>query len=169
MCLFVNVIKQLSNGLFQIEKFIVRILVSVMCLILFAGVALRYVFNTPLYWSGEVAIFALVWVSFIGGSMGIKLEKAATVTIVTDFLNERWQKVIYTIGWAIVCAFCIFLFIYSIKWISLPSMSQQKTDALQISVFYPYLVIPFSFFSLSIHTLYKFLENLSTLRAKEDE
>lgn len=161
-----NLIKRLSDGLFTFEKFIVSILVSVMCLILFVSVALRYIFSSPLYWAGEVAIFALVWVSFIGGSMGIKLEKAATVTIVTDFMKERIQKIVFTIGWAIVVCFCIFLLIYSLKWITLPSMTQQRTDALQIPVFYPYLIIPFGFLSLTIHTLCKFFENLIALKER---
>jgi len=163
-----NFISKLSDGIFIIEKYVVSILVAVMCLVLFVSVALRYVFSAPLYWSGEVAIFSLVWVSFIGGSMGIKLEKAAAVTIVTDLLKGRIQKIIIIVGWAVVVCFCAFLLFYSLKWISSPTMRIQKTDALHIPVIYPYLIIPIGFLSLTIHTLAKFFESLVSFKEKEN-
>lgn len=159
-----NIFKKISNGLFIFEKYVVMVLVAVMCLILFSSVALRYVFNAPIYWSGEVAIYALVWTSFIGGSMGIKLEQAVTVTALTDKLKENVRNIVFMVGWFIVLLFSLYLLFYTLKWISLPSMTVQKSDALQIPIIYPYLIMPYAFFSIGIHSLAKFVEHIDIVR-----
>ncbi|MBO8163499.1 MAG: TRAP transporter small permease [Brevibacillus sp.] len=161
-----NILRRISDTLFAIEKLAAIILISVMLCSLVAGVMFRYVLNSPLAWSDEVAIFALVWITFIGGSMGIKLEQAASVTIFTDFLKGRSKEIIFTIGWGIVFVFCLFLLIYSWAWIMSPSIGVQKSSSLQLPMIYPYLSVPVGLSFLTVHTLSKFVDCLFSGRGK---
>ena len=57
-----------------------------------AGVVYRYVLKSPLVWSDEVAIFSLIWLTFIGGSMSVKLGRTAVVTIFVDKFTGKVKK-----------------------------------------------------------------------------
>ncbi|USG64339.1 TRAP transporter small permease [Brevibacillus ruminantium] len=161
-----KILRKVSDTIFQIEKVCAAVLVFVMLGALVSGVAFRYLFNSPLIWSDEVAIFALVWITFVGGSMGIKLDQAASVTIITDFLKKRPQQIVFAIGWGIVFVFCLFFLIYSCIWVTSPSIGVQKSSTLQIPMLYPYLSVPFGFFCLTFHTLSKFADSLFDWREK---
>ncbi len=52
--------------------YIAKFMMVAMVLIIFANVVLRYVFNSGLMWSEEVALLLAVWFIFIAMSLGVK-------------------------------------------------------------------------------------------------
>ena len=52
--------------------YIAKVMMIVMVLIIFVNVVLRYVFNSGLMWSEEVALLLAVWFIFIAMSLGVK-------------------------------------------------------------------------------------------------
>lgn len=105
-----QITKKISDLIFSVEKIIVNILSIVMLGSISLGVFFRFVLNNPLSWSDELAIYTLVWITFIGGSMGVKTQQAASLTIVFDRLNIKSQKIVLIIAHGIVTAFSIFVF-----------------------------------------------------------
>jgi TRAP-type C4-dicarboxylate transport system permease small subunit len=65
--------------------YVAEILLIAMVLIIFANVTLRYVFNSGLNWSEEIALLIAVWFSFIAMGLGVK-EK---LHIHINLLDER--------------------------------------------------------------------------------
>jgi TRAP-type C4-dicarboxylate transport system permease small subunit len=131
-----------------------------------AGVIFRYFLNAPLSWTDEMAIYSLVWVTFIGGSMGIKRQQAAAVTLLMDRFSGKARRVLLSLGFAVITGFCLYLFFLSVTWISAPTMLLQKSQSMDLPMFYPYLCIPIGLGCMSIHSLDLLLR---TLLADEGE
>lgn len=85
-------IHSLSEILHSIEKILAIILCIFMLISLSLGVFYRYFLSSPLNWSDETAIFSLAWLTFIGGSMSIKRQNSAAVTLFMDKMNGKTKK-----------------------------------------------------------------------------
>lgn len=144
-------VQRLSDGVFAIERILGIILMIVMLGSISAGVFFRYFLKSPLSWTDELAIFMLIWVTFIGGSMSVKRQQAAAVTLLFDHLKPKMRKLILIIGFTITAFFSLFVGYLSINWILAPSVSMQMSPSLGISMFYQYLAIPIGFFCMGIH------------------
>lgn len=157
-----KVIHILSDTVYKIEKVLAGIILTIMLVSLFLGVTSRYIFNAPIVWTGEVTLFTLAWVTFIGGSMSIKTKQAVAVTILTDYLHGNMKKRVITIGLFICILFTLALSYYSIQWIMNPMILMQKSDALQLPMILPYLSVPVGIVFMTIHTIHIFVDFLQT-------
>lgn len=159
----------LSDTVFKLEKLVSIILMIVMLTSLSAGVIFRYFFSNPLSWSEELAIYTLIWITFIGGSMSIRTEQAASLAIVFEKLKISSQKVILIIGFLFITAFSVFVGYLSLNWISSPSVSMQIAPSLGITMFYPYLAIPIGFLCMGIHSLNHFVQSFTYGKNKNEQ
>ena len=75
--------------------------------------------------------FALVWLTFIGGSMGIKLNESPAITLFMDKIKGTTRKILLAVGILAVLAFVdlYFLSIYYLAIIPKYSRSKIKLDA----------------------------------------
>ncbi|WP_428908483.1 TRAP transporter small permease [Niallia sp. Krafla_26] len=157
-----KIISIISDTIFKVEKVLANIILAIMVLSLFLGVVTRYIFNAPLVWTGEVTLYTLAWVTFIGGSMSIKTNQAVAVTLLTDYLRGMTKKAIVSIGLLICVLFTGLLSYYSIQWISNPTILLQKSDALQLPMIIPYLSVPVGIVFMLIHSINIFVTYLIT-------
>jgi TRAP-type C4-dicarboxylate transport system permease small subunit len=157
-------IHRLSDLVHKVEKFIVVILGLAMLISLSAGVLFRYVLDSPLTWSDETAIFSLVWLTFIGGSMGIKTQKSAAVSIFIDRFSGKIKNILFGIGLLAALIFVAYILYLSIIWLSSPTILIQKSNSMQLPMIIPYMSVPVSFFFLTIHSLDLFLKNFQDKR-----
>ncbi len=51
-----------------------ELLLTIMVVLVFTNVVLRYVFNSGILWSDEIALLVAVWFSFIAMALGVKLR-----------------------------------------------------------------------------------------------
>ncbi len=161
-----KVIHKISDWVYNLEKIIAVILCSLILVSLAAGVLYRYVLHSPLIWSDETAIFALVWITFIGGSMGIKLNESPAITLFMDKIKGTTRKVLLALGILSVLVFVVYIFYLAIIWLSSPNILVQKSSSMQMPMIYAYLSVPVSFFFMAVHTLSLFIKNFQT---KEEE
>ncbi|MGP4078872.1 TRAP transporter small permease [Pseudalkalibacillus sp. R45] len=152
--------KALSNGISTIEKYISIVLMFSMAVIVTLAVAFRYLFNSPLSWAGEVSIFLLIWVSFIGGSLGLKYRSQAAVSIVLEYLPPKVKKVVLVIGHVFMLIFLGLILFYSYQWILSPSVAFQKSTSLLLPMWIPYLAVPLGLTFAAIHLIANMLEEI---------
>lgn len=155
-----KLISHLSDVIFKIEKVLVIILVGLMFISITTGVLFRYFLKMPLHWADETAIFSLVWLTFIGGSMSIKQGHVASVTIFIDRLNGKLKYILLCISTILILGFGVLILLTSIKWILQPTIAFQKSPIMQIPMIYPYLSVPVGILFLCIHSLNLFVEVL---------
>ena len=117
-----KVINKLSDVVFNIEKVLAIILATGLLVSLAGGVLFRYFLKSPLFWSDELAIFCLIWITFIGGSMRLKLKESPSITILTDLVPLKVKKVLNIISNIVLLAFVGYILYLSFQWISMPNI-----------------------------------------------
>lgn len=161
-----NIVQKLSDFINQIEKLLAILLLIVMTGSLVAGVVFRYFLQSPLTWSDEVATLTLVWITFLGGSICIKNQQLATVDILIDKLKGRTRRVLLSLGSFIVVLFCLYFLWLSVRWITSPTISFERSDALQLPMIIPYSSVPIGICFMTIHFIHTFL---LALRSTDEE
>lgn len=79
----------------KFNKFLDGVTVLCMGMILIlvvAQVVLRYVFNSPLTWSEELAVYIMVWMTFIGSVICMRDNEHIEVTILVDYLPHGLRR-----------------------------------------------------------------------------
>lgn len=112
-------------------------------LTLSAGVISRYIFNSPIFWTDEVARILLIWSIFIGAAMGFRKD-ASTSHIGMDYfvskLPLKIKKIARRFEWIVNMFFCLLILIigtmFFIQTISF------RTAALDISKGFIYVCLP---------------------------
>jgi TRAP-type C4-dicarboxylate transport system permease small subunit len=83
-------------GLFNLVHiglvYIAKMMMVAMVLIIFTNVVLRYVFNSGLMWSEEVALLLAVWFIFIAMSLGVKQGLHINITLIPESRLPYWLK-----------------------------------------------------------------------------
>ncbi|MBU0934371.1 MAG: TRAP transporter small permease [Spirochaetes bacterium] len=64
--------------------YLAKFMMVAMVLIIFVNVVLRYVFNSGLMWSEEVALLLAVWFIFIAMSLGVKQGLHINITLIPE-------------------------------------------------------------------------------------
>lgn len=148
-----NIIRTLSDTIFKVEKLIAMILGAMMLFSLGAGVVYRYVLKAPLVWSDEVAILCLVWITFLGGSMGVKMQNSAAITFLMDALKGKLRIILLSIGILITMLFVGTIIYISFGWLSSPNIALQKTASMGLPMIYGYISVPICFSFMFIHLI----------------
>lgn len=102
MTKLVGFAESLDNALAHLERWI-----SISCLIVIVtvtalGVFYRYVLDDPLIWSNSAGIVALMWLTFIGGSLLFKTNDHINITAIPSLLSERAWTILSTIFFAMI-------------------------------------------------------------------
>jgi len=145
----------LSGWIESFEKVISMILISSMTIIIAVAVIFRYFFNAPIYWASELSIFIMAWITFIGGSLGLKYKSQASVSFMVDRFSDKGRKVLEVISYIIILAFMALLLYLSYQWVF--SLSSQKSTSMRIPMWVPYLSVPVGLTFAFIHLFTHFL------------
>jgi C4-dicarboxylate transporter DctQ subunit len=159
-------VKVVSDFIESIEKALAVVFMFAMTVILTAAVVFRYFLNAPIFWAGEVSIFLMVWLTFLGGSLGLKYKSQAAVLIVVDYLPEKIQKIITFIANLLILAFLLLLMYYSYQWILSSNVALQKSSALRMPMWIAYVSVPIGLTFAFIHLLSDFIDRIRVVKIK---
>ena len=135
-----NVILRISSFLAKASTSAARVLLAFVAFILLLQVILRYVFNAALPWPEEAARYAMIWVVLLTGCALVRDRELITV----DFFDRLWPRKV------IVYRDNLYrLLLLVLLWVLLKEGVaqaihgwQNRTTALEIRWFWPYLAIP---------------------------
>ena len=88
-----------------IPRIVLVILMVIMLVDMMLGVFFRYVVGEALAWSEEVGTLSLIWLTFIGGAIGITRSSHFSIHLLLDHLRPNQQRILRT-----AIAFLIVLF-----------------------------------------------------------
>lgn len=148
----------LSDCLARIEKLLGIVLMLAMAVVVTLAVVFRYLLNAPFSWAGEVSVYLLIWVSFIGGSLGLKYKSQAAVTILLDYLPAKVQKILMIIGHILILLFFALMLYYSYQWVLSPGVAFQKSSALLLPMWIPFSAVPVGLTFATVHVLSNLIE-----------
>lgn len=144
---------RISDVITKIEEMLMIILMAAMVIIVTFSVAFRYFFNSPITWAGEVSIFLLIWVTFLGGSWGLKYNSQASITFLMDKVTGNQKKILMIIHLFSMILFLGVILFYTYKWIFLPSVHIQKSSSLLLPMWIPYSAVPIGLTFAAIHLI----------------
>ncbi len=101
------------------EEILVTITLLVMVTCVFAQVIARYVFNTAITWTEELAGFCMVWSVYIGASLAVKERFHFRILAFLKLIPEKIAKIVVVLGDICWMIFCFLMLIYSYEYLLL--------------------------------------------------
>ena len=106
----VRVCIRLSEAVLRVERHAVQALMALLLSLILVNVASRYG-GWPIFWIDEAAVFAIVWLSFIGASAMARLRLDFAVTLLTGQLGPVAARRV-----KVAATFCSLLFAGALLW-----------------------------------------------------
>lgn len=115
------------------------------------GVFSRYILNSPVIWSEEVARFLMIWLAFVGSSVVFRRRELVNFQFFLNILPHKVFKVV-----TIFIQIAVLLFLVGFLKIGIGSMELFKkstASATQISLFWPALGLIVGGVFMLVHSL----------------
>jgi TRAP-type C4-dicarboxylate transport system permease small subunit len=122
-----------------------------MTLLVGAQVAGRFVFGYSIFWSDELARFLLVWISFLGMSVGARRAAHPGIDSLVRALPARWARVVSL--WAILLSLTFFSLLAAYGGVLALRTWPQHSTSLGIRMGIPYLAVPVAGLLMILHAL----------------
>jgi len=129
-------------------------LLSILVLVVLIAVFFRYVLGNSLPWSEEVGRYLSVWVGFLGASVALSKRIHIGVDYFVDRLPRKQRRLLKLISETTILILLGIISFYGIELVVF--QIPQKSPALLISMFWPYLSVP-------VGTLLMMIQGLSLL------
>ena len=88
-----------------------------MATIVISLVVLRYALNSSITGANEAITILFVYTTALGAAVAIGKREHIAITVATDALGPRGQRIADMLGFALIAVFCGVTFWYSIAWI----------------------------------------------------
>lgn len=151
--------------LIKLEEYILVLLIGAMTVVTFAQVFFRFVLNSPLAWSEELARYLFVWITFLGASIALYRWGHFQVDIVINLFPEKIKRIIDSAIYVLIMLFASIMVYYG--FILVQYASGQLSPALQLNMAVPYLALPVSGMLIFFHALERLV--FKDIRRKGDE
>lgn len=157
---------KLINKLNRIEEWSVGVILLGLALLTFGETVLRYTVSYTFAWFQEFANYMLIFVTYLGASIGVKYGTHFSMEALTEYTPDRVSHILKVLAY-LISGLAVLLFIYyGFKHIQAVIGFGVKSSAMQIPMYIPYIAIPlfsvtmsFRFFVLSCRHFRKFLNN----------
>ena len=158
-----SIVLLIDKWVSTVEKCIVGGSMLVAAASLLAAVICRHL-NIIMAGGEEIALFAIVWMTFIGTAICARQGTHIIMSAVMDSMPREKRKIMATVICLISGLFCLLLFAYGAQLTSDVFRRGQVTPALRTPLWYMYISVPIGFFLTSVYYLLGFFQNL---RSKE--
>jgi len=130
---------KIYNFIEKTEEIIVVILLAAMVTNVTLGVFCRYVLNSSLSWTEELARYFMVWFAYIGMALAFKDGSHVSVTFFVSKVPLYFRHIIKLIVYALILFFLITLFVQSISLLKIINI--QNSPSMQLPMVYPYFSV----------------------------
>src|SRR5690606_3203948 len=140
----------------HVETYLATVALTVFSTLVILQVIMRYVFNSPLVWSEEIARYALVWFVYLSGSYAVKYQKHVKFNVIIELIGKKIpliQRIVRVAVFALWLAFLVFMLRLSIEMVSRQFISGQLAPGSQIPMYLVYLGLPIGFLLMSFRVL----------------
>lgn len=143
--------KRLEQFFVTLNGWALILMLSGMALIVGANIALRYLTSHSLPWADEAARYLMIWLTFTGAGLILRIGGHVAITNLQDSLPETGQKLLRAA--LVVILLLFFGFMVQVGWQYAQRMQFQVTPALRLPFIYVYAAMPVGFALLIVHLL----------------
>lgn len=149
----------------QIEKIVSFFLVISMVIYTGLQVFFRYVLNSPLAWTEELARITLVWLVFWGSAIAVRRKKHLSISFFVDLLPKKIRLYIDLFN---QLAMMSFLGIAAYTGYRVMLMTQGiVTPALGISYLWFYIIVPLSCMFMFLQISFVVIKDIKRIKKGE--
>jgi TRAP-type C4-dicarboxylate transport system permease small subunit len=134
------------------EEIFSSISLAAMVVIISVQVFQRYVLQYSLDWSEELARYFFIWSVYIGCSFATKEDRHLEVTILRFIRGGLFAKPIIIIAYLLTILFCGSIAVWGTQMVIFLIGTGQKTQALEIGMFWIYIAIPLGMGLMGLRT-----------------
>lgn len=127
-----KIIGKAIDVIFNIIKYLITLLFIVLVVLVFLQVFNRFVLNTSMTWSTEIANYSMMWIALLGSAMLLRNKGHMAINNIIDALHGVPQKIVTIIS-------VLLQFVFVIAWIYgctayLPTVAGQYSPALRLNM-----------------------------------
>ncbi|WP_111414802.1 TRAP transporter small permease [Billgrantia lactosivorans] len=115
-------------------------LLLVMTVLILWQVFARFVIGKPLYFSDEIARFAMLWLTFVGAGYAYRKGTLISVDIVLEYAGRKLACLLRVAIILSSALFAVVMVKYGLE--LLERVSHQTAPSTRISMMWPYLAVP---------------------------
>ena len=136
----------------------VEMVISSVSLVMMTGITAvqvfnRYVLQSSLDWSEELARYLFIWAVYVGCSYAMQMDRHLEVTILRTVFKGKFARPITILASILTLVFCIFATVLGAKFVLFLAGTGQKTPALEIQAYWVYLCMPIGLGFMGLRTL----------------
>ncbi|WP_338946764.1 TRAP transporter small permease [Fusobacterium canifelinum] len=146
----------------KLEEAILVGMFTLMVIIIFVQVIMRYIFNNSLSWSEELGKFLFVWISWLGISIGAKRKEHIKITMFIDRCSPQLKFMCDILSEFVVLVICAITAYYGVELVI--SQSQIFFAGIKISMSWGYLSVVLGCFIMMIRNLIIIKETFTTFK-----
>lgn len=160
-------ISKVSHWCERVIILLIQFSVGVLILDLNISVLFRYVLESPIVGTQEIALVLLAWITFLGACLSVKNHSMVAVTFFVEKFG-KYQMPAQIATQLLMFAFSICLFVYGYLWVSSPSVMQIKMPALQVPVWISYSIVPLSMLITMVFTIDNIMKMMANQKRQAD-
>ena len=126
----------------RVTGWIIVVMASVMMVSLTLQVIFRYVFNSSLTWSEELALFLFTWVVLLAGSIGVREHMHVRLILVRDRFPALGRKLFDAAAELLAMAFGLLLLLKGWDYMANTAEQGMVSAAVRYPLQYLYLAAP---------------------------
>ncbi|GEK45778.1 C4-dicarboxylate ABC transporter permease [Bisbaumannia pacifica] len=177
-------LKRLSSGIARCEGGIAAGLAAIITLLILLNIITRSL-GQALYWTDELAIHAMIWMTFFTTSAVLKRREGVAVTLLADLLPSGARQGLNLFVDILVLFFALFLAVLCWRWYDPTTLWASGFDlqafqgatfnfiysetsrTLGIPKFWVWLCLPIFAVSLSLHAVVNLIDGIKGLAGAE--
>ncbi|HDZ46751.1 hypothetical protein LCGC14_0121480 [marine sediment metagenome] len=115
-------------------------LLLTMTVLIFWQVFARFVVGKPLFFSDEIARFAMIWLTFIGAGYAYRKGALISVDILLEYSGPRFASVLRVL--VVLCSALFALIIVKYGFDLVGRVASQTAPSTRVSMMWPYMAVP---------------------------
>lgn len=127
-----NMIGKFIDVVFEILKYVIALLFSVLVILVFLQVFNRFVLQDSLTWSTELANYAMMWITLLGSAVLARNKGHMAINNLLDALNGAAKTALTVVSFLLQMLFLV-AWIYGCM-VFLPTVAGQKSPVLQLNM-----------------------------------
>jgi TRAP-type C4-dicarboxylate transport system permease small subunit len=139
-------------------EYLVASIMFFLVTIVFIQVLFRYVVQTSLPWTEEMARYLFVWLVFIAASVCVKKEAHLGIDVIVVHFSPRVQRHLYTLSLVVSLVFSIVV-VYK-GYDLLTRSGRQISPMLHIPMSLVYVIIPISYMVICLVLLWQIFRSV---------
>lgn len=153
----------------KFELYICIVLMSLMAVLIFFQVIMRYVFKNSLVWSEELARYFFIWLVYFGISYGARIRKHIKIEASLKLFPQKARPIVVIIGDVLFLAFAVFIVYSGAGLVQKQMMLNQLSPAMHVPMWFLYSAPVVGFFFSAIRQIQAIIYRIGLLKRGEVE